>query len=112
MKNLALTAVFALASMTAFAQETETMDDAPQQKESTMDKAGDKAMDAAQKGFTEVSMDEVPEPIMTAVKKNYPNATVNMVQMNKKMQYKLDATMEDGTEQTMMMDAEGNPIKG
>lgn len=104
MKNLVLTALFALATVTAFAQETETMEDAPQQEEA--------AMDASQEGFTEVSMDEVPEPITNAVKENYPNATLNKVHVNEEMQYKLEATMEDGTEATMMMDAEGNAIEG
>jgi len=104
MKNLVLTAVFALATMTAFAQETETMEeDAPQEE----------AMAAeAQEGFTEVSMDEVPQPIMDVVKENYPDATLNKVHVNEEMQYKLEATMEDGTEATMMMDAEGNAIEG
>jgi len=32
--------------------------------------------------------------------------------VNKKMQYKLEATMEDGSTETMMMDEEGNPIQG
>ncbi|MGB6153797.1 MAG: hypothetical protein WBG48_17575 [Pricia sp.] len=104
MKNLALTAVFALATMTAFAQETETMEEeAPQEETMAAD---------AQEGFTEVSMDEVPQPIMDTVKENYPDATLNKVHVNEAMQYKLEATMEDGTEATMMMDAEGNAIEG
>ena len=103
MKNLVLTAVFALASMTAFAQETETMEDAPKQEQATMDKS--------KEGYTEVAMEEVPEPITSAVEANYPNATLNKVHVNEEMQYKLEATMEDGTEATMMMDAEGNAIE-
>ncbi|HDZ14182.1 hypothetical protein LCGC14_0665960 [marine sediment metagenome] len=111
MKNLALTAVFALATMTAFAQETETMEETPQQEQSAMEDTGDTTMDTVQEGFTEVSMDEVPEPITNAVKENYPNATLDKVHVNEQMQYKLEATMEDGSNATMMMDAEGNAIE-
>lgn len=76
-----------------------------------MDKKMDKEMKKAQKGFKEVSMDELPEAINTAIQDNYPNATVDKAMVNKKMQYKLEATMEDGSTETMMMDKEGNPIQ-
>ncbi len=144
MKTLVLTAVFALGSLTAFAQEQQPTQDDTQNEEKMMndskdmmdqskdksmdkmdkskdkmdkskdkmDKAKDKEMKKAQKGFKEVSMDELPESVSTAIEENYPNATVNKAMVNKKMQYKLEATMEDGSTETMMMDKDGNPIKG
>jgi hypothetical protein len=119
MEFLVLTAVFALGSLTAFAQEQQPTQDDTQKKEkmmdrskAKMDKAKDKEMKKAQKGFKEVSMDELPEPINTAIEENYPNATIDKAMVNKKMQYKLEATMEDGSTKTMMMDKDGNPIQG
>ena len=133
MKTLVLTAVFALGSLTAFAQEQQPTQDDTQNEEKMMndskdkmdqskdkmdkskdkmDKAKDKEMKKAQKGFKEVSMDELPESVSTAIEENYPNATVNKAMVNKKMQYKLEATMEDGSTETMMMDKDGNPIQG
>jgi len=111
MKTLVLTAVFALGSLTAFAQEQQPTQDDTQKEEKMMDKAKDKEMKKAQKGFKEVFMDELPEPVSTAIEENYPNATVNKAMVNKKMQYKLEATMEDGSSKTMMVDEEGNPIE-
>ncbi|WP_373518006.1 hypothetical protein [Pricia sp.] len=143
MKKLVLTAVFALGSMTAFAQveeEPQTQEDPQQQNQvdrqqqtqdatqnaeekmekskdkmnkskDKMAKKKDKEMEKAQNGFKEVSMDELPEAINTAIQDNYPNATVDKAMVNKKMQYKLEATMEDGSTETMMMDEEGNPIQ-
>ncbi len=132
MKTLVLTAVFALGSLTAFAQEQQPTQDDTQNEEKMndskdkmdqskdkmdkskdkMDKAKDKEMKKAQKGFKEVSMDELPESVSTAIEENYPNATVNKAMVNKKMQYKLEATMKDGSTETMMMDKDGNPIQG
>ncbi|HZJ18857.1 MAG TPA: hypothetical protein VFD35_00705 [Pricia sp.] len=137
MKTLVLTAVFAFGSLTAFAQvqeEPQTQEDPQQQTQvepqqqsqddtqkeekmmdkskDKMDKKKDREMKKAQKGFKEVSMDELPEAINTAIQDNYPNATVDKAMVNKKMQYKLEATLEDGSTETMMMDEEGNPIQG
>lgn len=118
MKTLILSAVFALGSLTAFAQEQQPTQDDAQQEEKTMDrskdkmdKAKDREMKKAQKGFNDVSLDELPESVSTAIEENYPNATINKAMVNKKMQYKLEATMEDGSTETMMMDKDGNSIE-
>ncbi|MGB7392850.1 MAG: hypothetical protein WA913_00515, partial [Pricia sp.] len=115
---LVLTAVFSLGSLAAFAQEQETMQDDTQKEETMMDesdekmdKAKKKEMKKAQKGFKEVSVDELPEPVSTAIKEDYAGATLDKVMVNKKEQYKLEATMQDGSSQTMMMDKNGNPIQ-
>ncbi len=87
MKNLFITAVFALGSLTAFAQEeqaTEAQDAATEVQEEATE-AQDAATEGeeaateavAQDDFSEIAIEEVPEAVTSMIETNYPGATVN-----------------------------------
>lgn len=99
MKKLMLVAVMALGTMTAFAQETEAVEEV----------ATEAAV--AQDDFSEVAVTELPEAVTAAVAKNYPTATIDKAYANEAAQYKLEVSLEDGTSGTLYADAEGNWIE-
>jgi len=99
MKKLIFVAVFALGSLTAFAQDTEeVVTDATEAV-------------TAQDDFAEIDASELPEAVTAAVAKNYPTATINKAYMNEAKQYKLEVSLEDGTSGTLYADEEGNWIE-
>ncbi|MDB2606292.1 hypothetical protein N9Y48_00800 [Zobellia sp.] len=99
MKKLFVTTVFALGSLTAFAQEEQATE------------AVETATEAvAQEEFSEVALEEVPEAVTTVVETNYPGATINKAHKNEANQYKLEVSLEDGTSGALILDEEGNPI--
>ncbi|MBU2974534.1 MULTISPECIES: hypothetical protein [Zobellia] len=100
MKKLFITTVFALGSLTAFAQEEQATE------------AQDTATEAvAQEEFSEVALEEVPEAVTAMVETNYPGATINKAHKNEANQYKLEVSLEDGTSGALIVDEEGNPIQ-
>ncbi|WP_289038424.1 hypothetical protein [uncultured Zobellia sp.] len=100
MKKLFITTVFALGSLTAFAQEEQATE------------AQDTATEAvAQEEFSEVALEEVPEAVTAMVESNYPGATINKAHKNEANQYKLEVSLEDGTSGALIVDEEGNAIE-
>ncbi|MBU2974533.1 hypothetical protein [Zobellia sp. B3R18] len=100
MKKLFITTVFALGSLTAFAQEEHATE------------AQDTATEAvAQEEFSEVALEEVPEAVTAMVETNYPGATINKAHKNEANQYKLEVSLEDGTSGALIVDEEGNAIE-
>ncbi|SHI37043.1 hypothetical protein [Pseudozobellia thermophila] len=99
MKKLFITAVFALGSLTAFAQEE-------------VEAVEENATEAvAQDDFSEVATEELPEAVTAAVSKNYPTATIDKAYKNEAKQYKLEVSLEDGTAGTLYADENGNWIE-
>ncbi|OWW26460.1 hypothetical protein B4Q04_01895 [Zobellia sp. OII3] len=100
MKKIFITTVFALGSLTAFAQEEQATD------------ATETATEAvAQDAFAEVALEEVPEAVTTMVETNYPGATINKASKNEANQYKLEVSLEDGTSGALIVDEEGNAVQ-
>ena len=99
MKKLFITSVFALGSLTAFAQE----------EAAAVEAAATEAV--AQDDFTEVATEELPEAVTAAVSKNYPTASIDKAYMNEAKQYKLEVSLEDGTAGTLYADENGNWIE-
>ncbi|CAZ95400.1 hypothetical protein Q4603_07275 [Zobellia galactanivorans] len=100
MKKLFITTVFALGSLTAFAQEEQAAD------------ATETATEAvAQDAFAEVALEEVPEAVTAMIETNYPGATINKASKNEANQYKLEVSLEDGTSGALIVDEEGNAVQ-
>lgn len=100
MKKLFITAVFALGSLTAFAQEEQATD------------AQEAATEAvAQDSFAEINLEEVPEAVTTMIETNYPGATINKAHKNEENHYKLEISLEDGTSGALIVDEEGNSVE-
>lgn len=102
MKKLIFTVALTFVGLTAFAQETDTEE---VQTETT------EAVEAAQDGFSEVAVEELPEAVTAAVEKNYPTATINKAHVNEAKQYKLEVSLEDGTSGVLFADENGNWIE-
>ncbi|MDO6515805.1 hypothetical protein [Zobellia uliginosa] len=100
MKKIFITAVLALGSLSAFAQE-----------ESTAVEAAATEAAATQDDFSEVSADELPEAVTAAVAKNYPTASIDKAYVNEAKQFKLEVSLEDGTAGTLYADENGNWIE-
>ncbi|WP_047247161.1 hypothetical protein [Maribacter thermophilus] len=58
--------------------------------------------------FTEIATSDLPEAVSNAVATNYPTATINKAYVNEEKQYKLEVSLEDGTQGTLYADEEGN----
>lgn len=99
MKKVFITAVFALGSLTAFAQE----------EAAAVEESATEAV--AQDGFSEVATEELPEAVTAAVSKNYPTASIDKAYINEAKQYKLEVSLEDGTAGTLYADENGNWIE-
>ena len=100
MKKLFITAVFALGSLTAFAQEEQATE------------AAEAATEAVeQDSFAEITLEEVPEAVSTMIETNYPGATIDKAHKNEENQYKLEVSLEDGTSGALIVDEEGNAIE-
>ncbi|MGB6151024.1 MAG: hypothetical protein WBG48_03450 [Pricia sp.] len=103
MKKVFITAVFALGSLTAFAQEAEAVEEG--QEAATETEA------VAQDDFSEIAMEEVPEAVTTMIETNYPGATVNSAAKNEAGHYKMEVSLEDGTSGALILDEEGNAVE-
>ncbi|SHI37000.1 hypothetical protein [Pseudozobellia thermophila] len=100
MKKLFITSVFALGTLTAFAQEEQAAE------------AQEAATEAvAQENFSEIALEEVPEAITNMIATNYPGATIDKAHKNEENQYKIEVSLEDGTSGALLLDEEGNAIE-
>lgn len=61
--------------------------------------------------FKEIATSDVPAAVTTALETDYPGATLNKAYVNEEGQYRLEASMEDGTAMELYADAEGNWIE-
>lgn len=104
MKKIFITAVFALGSLSAFAQEEVTVIE-------NAEVEATEAVAATQDDFSEVSSDELPEAVTAAVSKNYPTASIDKAYTNEANQFKLEVSLEDGTAGTLYADENGNWIE-
>ena len=129
MKKLFITAVFALGSLTAFAQvddATETQDPATETQEQATETpdaatetqdAANETQDAAsteavgQDGFSEITVEEVPEAVTSMIETNYPGASINAAHKNEDNHYKVEVSLEDGTSGALIVDEEGNAVE-
>jgi hypothetical protein len=100
MKKLFITTVFALGSLTAFAQEEQATESQDVTTEAV-----------AQDSFSEIALEEVPEAVTTMVETNYPGATINKAHKNEENHYKLEVSLEDGTSGALIVDEEGQAIE-
>ncbi len=129
MKNLMIAAVLSLGTMTAFAQEENAVEEAGTAVEETATEAAEaveetateaaeettteatEAVEATQGDFAEVTAEELPESVTSAVSKNYPTASIDKAYVNEANQYKLEVSLEDGTAGTLYADENGNWIE-
>ena len=125
MKKLFITAVFALGSLTAFAQEEqateveETATEATTETEDAAAGAEDAATEATagadeaagQDGFSEIAVEEVPEAVTSMIETNYPGATINAAHKNEENHFKVEVSLEDGTSGALIVDEEGNAVE-
>ncbi|MEL6916469.1 MAG: hypothetical protein AAFO99_01940 [Bacteroidota bacterium] len=58
--------------------------------------------------FTEISIEELPAPIVAALAKDHPGSTIDKAYVNEQAQYKLEVTIEDGSSMELIADADGN----
>ncbi|NIJ45475.1 hypothetical protein FHR24_001943 [Wenyingzhuangia heitensis] len=58
-------------------------------------------------GFTEVSLDELPAAVTSAVEKDFSTATISKAYVNANGQYKLELTAE-GASSAVYIDKDGN----
>ena len=100
MKNLMFAAVLSLGTMTAFAQEEETV----------VEEVATEVVES-QDGFNEVALEEVPAAITEALEAAHPGATISKAYLNEEAQYKLEVAKEDSETAELYADAEGNWIE-
>ena len=98
MKKVIFVFALALGSMTAFAQDTENVEETATEV-------------VAQNEFTEISSEDLPEAVTAAVAKNYPTASIDKAYVNEAKQFKLEVSLEDGTSGTLYADENGNWIE-
>ena len=135
MKKLFITAIFALGSLTTFAQEeqateaqdaaTEVQDEATEVQDAATEVQDEatETQDAAAEGqeaateavaqddFSEIAVEEVPEAVTSMIETNYPGATVNGAAKNEAGHYKVEVSLEDGTSGALIVDEEGNAVE-
>lgn len=99
MKKLVLAAAVAFGSLTAFANTT-----------TPVVHSNNAIVAQYQEEFTEIKNEEVPEAVTTALKTDYPNATLDKAYVNDSKQYKLEVTI-DGTSSTLYADENGKWIE-
>ncbi len=63
-----------------------------------------------QEEYTEIKSDQIPEAVQEAVKKSYPDATIDKAYINEKKEYKLEITVGD-QRAAVFTDVNGNWIK-
>ena len=122
MKKLFITAVFALGSLTAFAQEAtvteveETATEAATEVEANAENVGAEVEApteeaVAQDSFSEIPVEEVPEAVTSMIETNYPGASLDGAAKNEAGNYKVEVSLEDGTSGALIVDEEGNAVE-
>lgn len=100
MKNLILATVLSFVGFTAIAQN-----------ETAEVQADETVATVPAQDFQEISVADLPEAVVTAVKKDYPTATIDKAYKNESDQFKLELSLKDGASGTVYADAEGNWIE-
>ncbi|MEJ1221194.1 hypothetical protein [Sediminicola sp. 1XM1-17] len=95
MRKLFLVTALTIGSLSAFAQNSTTAN------------VGVTSEVSIQDGYTEIESSALPEAVATALSTNYPTATISKAYVNKDKQYKLEVTLQDGTEGTLYADENG-----
>ena len=96
MKKLILSVAIVLGSLTSFA--------------STPVIPSTIILNITQEEYTEITNDKLPEAVQEAVKKSYPDATIDKAYVNEKKEYKLEITVGE-QKAAVFADANGNWIK-
>ena len=96
MKKLILSVAIVLGSLTSFASTPVIR--------STI------ILNIMQEEYTEITNYKLPEAVLEAVKKSYPDATIDKAYVNEKKEYKLEITVGD-QKAAVFADANGNWIK-
>jgi uncharacterized iron-regulated membrane protein len=96
MKKLIITATIVLGSLTSFASN-------PVGSSNTI-------ITIVQEEYTEITTDQLPEAVVSALEKTYPDATIDKAFVNQKKEYKLEITVGD-QKAAVFADANGNWIK-
>ncbi len=96
MKKLILSAAIVLGSLTSFANTT-----IPTNFETVK---------IVQEEYTEITPDQLPEAVQTALKTSYPDATIEKAYVNEKKEYKIEISVGD-QKAAVFSDADGNWIK-
>jgi len=97
MRKLILSAVIILGGLTSFASTTPITN--------SIIKVISVADD-----YTEIKLEELPAPIVEALKKAYPDAVITKAYKNEKSEYKLDVTVGDKVG-NLFANADGTWIK-
>ena len=94
-------------------EATESMEESTEEATESMEESTEEVTEeaTAQDGFSEVTVEEVPEAITAALEEAHPGATIDGASMNEDSQYKLAVTTEAGESAELYMDAEGNMIE-
>lgn len=94
-------------------EATEAVEESTEEATEAVEETAEEATEevAAQDGFNEVAMEEVPEAITAALEEAHPGASISKVSMNDQDQYKLEVTKDDGESAELYADAEGNWIE-
>ncbi len=103
MKKLILSAAIILGSFTAFAQESTntTITSTTAQTE--------QLATTTQEEYTELKLEEVPAAISAAIKKMFPDATLDKAFINANKEYKLEVT-SGGKKGNLFTDANGKLV--
>lgn len=96
MKNFLLLAAIVLESITSFAPNPVV---SPQIVVSTI-----------QEEYTEITSDQLPQTVLSALNKTYPGATIDKAFVSQNKEYKLEISVGD-QKATVFADANGNWIK-
>ncbi|MDX1328560.1 MAG: hypothetical protein R3299_12730 [Arenibacter sp.] len=99
MKKILFVFALSLGSLTAFAQEGEVIQEAAAE------------VTVVQDDYTAIEISELPEAVSNAVATDYPGATIEKAYVNKEEQYKLKVALEDGSEEKLYADKDGNWIE-
>jgi hypothetical protein len=103
MKKLILSAAIILGSFTAFAQQATN----PTSTESTAQTA--QTASTTQEEYTEAKLEEVPAAVTAAIKKLFPDATLDKAFINANKEYKLEVT-SGGKKGNLFTDANGKLV--
>ena len=102
MKKVIFVIALALGGLTTYAQDNPEKAAAETSVEATAQE---------QDTYKEITVEELPEAVSSAVSKSYPTATINKAYMNDASQYKLEVSLQDGTAGTLYTDESGNWIE-
>ncbi|MDO6759681.1 hypothetical protein Q4566_05665 [Tamlana sp. 2_MG-2023] len=97
MKKLVLTVAIVASGLSTFALTNPIMNN-------------DAEVVVINESFKEISVNQLPSAVVSAVKQNFASATISNAYVNSSEQYKLTISM-DGSENTVYADKDGNWLK-